>query len=172
MTPAVDLAADLDRRPPAAAAEVLTACLAAPRWVEALVAARPHRDVAGWLAAADTAYAALPDEDVLTALAAHPRIGAAPAGDGAHEASSRREQAAVTAAGDDVRAALAAGNREYERRFDRVFLIRAAGRSPHEILAELRRRLGHDDDAELAEAREQLRQITALRLERVLTGGG
>ena len=45
-------------------------------------------------------------------------------------------------------AALAEGNREYEKRFDRVFLIRAAGRSSAEILAELHRRLGNDDETE------------------------
>ena len=165
-------AGDLDAGARADVTAVLTACLAAPAWVDALVDSRPHGGAAGWLAAADAAYAVLPDDAVLAALAAHPRIGAAPAGSGAHEAASRREQAAVSAAGDDVRAALVAGNRAYEERFGRVFLIRAAGRSPAEILAELRRRLAHDDASELAEAREQLRQITRLRLERVLAGEG
>ena len=47
-----------------------------------------------------------------------------------------------------VMAALAEGNREYEQRFGRVFLIRAAGRSSSEVLAELRRRLGNDDATE------------------------
>ena len=35
------------------------------------------------------------------------------------------------------------GNVDYELRFDHVFLIRTQGRSGHEILAELYRRLGH-----------------------------
>ncbi len=51
----------------------------------------------------------------------------------------------------DVAARLAAGNRAYEERFDRVFLIRAAGRSGPEILAELDRRLGNDAATERAE---------------------
>jgi len=170
VSPAATAAAGLDASPADDVTAVLTACLAAPGWVDALVAARPHRDAAGWLSAADAAYAALPDADVLAALASHPRIGAAPTGAGAHEAASRREQAAVSAADGSVRDALAAGNAAYEARFDRVFLIRAAGRSPVEILAELHRRLALDDAAELAEAREQLRQITRLRLERALAG--
>ena len=58
-----------------------------------------------------------------------------------------------------------AGNRAYEERFDRVFLIRAAGRGAGEILAELERRLGNDDATERAETLEQLRQIALLRLE-------
>ena len=68
-----------------------------------------------------------------------------------------------------VRAALLEGNRAYEERFDHVFLIRAAGRSPGEMLAELRRRLANDAETERAEVIEQLAQITALRLEELLT---
>jgi 2-oxo-4-hydroxy-4-carboxy-5-ureidoimidazoline decarboxylase len=68
----------------------------------------------------------------------------------------------------DVIAALAEGNREYEQRFGRVFLIRAAGRSSREILAELRRRLGNDDETERAETVAALREIALLRLKDVM----
>ncbi len=78
--------------------------------------------------------------------------------------ASRREQSSMTDADADTRAALLDGNRAYEERFGHVFLIRAAGRSPEEMLGELRRRLGNDDEAEHAEATEQLAQITALRV--------
>jgi 2-oxo-4-hydroxy-4-carboxy-5-ureidoimidazoline decarboxylase len=78
--------------------------------------------------------------------------------------ASRREQSSMTDAEDDTRAALLDGNRAYEERFGHVFLIRAAGRSPEEMLGELRRRLGNDAEAEQAEATEQLAQITALRV--------
>jgi 2-oxo-4-hydroxy-4-carboxy-5-ureidoimidazoline decarboxylase len=37
------------------------------------------------------------------------------------------------------------------------------------MLAELHRRLGHDDPAERAEVVEQLAQITRLRLERLIS---
>ena len=70
----------------------------------------------------------------------------------------------MTAADVDTRAALIDGNRAYEERFGHVFLVRAAGRSPQEMLAELRRRLGNDEDAERAEVTEQLAQITGLRV--------
>jgi 2-oxo-4-hydroxy-4-carboxy-5-ureidoimidazoline decarboxylase len=50
-----------------------------------------------------------------------------------------------------------------------VFLIRAAGRSPEEMLAELRRRLDNDEDAERAEVTEQLAQITGLRVRAMVT---
>ena len=45
-----------------------------------------------------------------------------------------------------------------------MFLIRAAGRSRQEVLDELQRRLKNDGDTEAAEAKEQLREIAALRL--------
>ena len=67
-------------------------------------------------------------------------------------------------ADDETRRALLEGNRAYEERFDHVFLIRASGRSPDEMLAELRRRLDNDEDTERAEVTEQLAQITALRV--------
>ena len=54
-------------------------------------------------------------------------------------------------------------------RFDRVFLIRAAGRSPEEILVALTRRLGQDAQTEAAEVVEQLRQITHRRLQDLIT---
>jgi 2-oxo-4-hydroxy-4-carboxy-5-ureidoimidazoline decarboxylase len=60
---------------------------------------------------------------------------------------------------------LAAGNVAYEERFGHVFLIRAAGRSGAEILAELERRLANDAAAERAETVDNLRQIALLRLE-------
>ena len=68
-----------------------------------------------------------------------------------------------TAADDDV-AAIAAGNAAYEERFGRVFLIRAAGRTPGEIRAALERRLHNDPDAETIEATGQLAEIALLRL--------
>ena len=56
---------------------------------------------------------------------------------------------------------------DHFNRFDRVFLIRAAGRSAPEILAELDRRLGNDDAAEREETVTQLREIALLRLRQV-----
>lgn len=59
-------------------------------------------------------------------------------------------------------------NVAYELRFDRVFLVRAAGRTPAQLLAEPERRLGTDPETEQAEVVEQLAQITRLRVERLL----
>ena len=107
-------------------------------------------------------------DEVAQDLAGHPRIGERASDPQHHAELSAREQAGVDPADAEVRAALAAGNAAYEERFDRVFLIRAAGRSAHQILAELRRRLDNGDETERAETVDQLREIALLRLEAVL----
>ena len=71
-------------------------------------------------------------------------------------------------ASDDLASRMAAANAAYEQRFGRVFLIRAAGRSPDEMLAEAQRRLENGPDAEAAEALGQLREIALLRLRQSL----
>ena len=145
-------------------AEALRACNAAPRFVAEVLAGRPYPDADALVARAEQVARALPWAEVADGLAAHPRIGDRVEGSSAEAEASRREQSSVRGAGVDVRAALVDGNRAYEERFGHVFLIRAAGRSPEEMLAELRRRLGNDEQAERAEVTEQLAQITALRV--------
>ena len=52
----------------------------------------------------------------------------------------------------------------YEAKFGRVFLIRAAGRSRPEILAELERRLRLDPETEIMIVGSELRDIALLRI--------
>jgi 2-oxo-4-hydroxy-4-carboxy-5-ureidoimidazoline decarboxylase len=146
------------------AVQALRACNAAPRFAAELVAGRPYRDADTMVARAEQVARALPWEDVAVALAAHPRIGDRVEGSSTEAESSRKEQSSMADADDETRTALLEGNRAYEERFDHVFLIRASGRSPDEMLAELRRRLDNDEDTERAEVTEQLAQITALRV--------
>jgi 2-oxo-4-hydroxy-4-carboxy-5-ureidoimidazoline decarboxylase len=145
----------------------LLTCLNAPRWAEEVAGRRPYADYAALTAQAAASAAELSDDDLSAALNGHPRIGER-AGTGHAADFSVREQAQVDRDDVDVMAALAAGNRSYEQRFDRVFLVRAAGRSSPEILAELRRRLGNDDDTERAETVAALREIALLRLKDVV----
>ena len=153
-----------------AAERELAACNAVPRFAREVAAGRPYPSATALADAAATAAAGLDWDEVTAALAAHPRIGERATGGSAEASSSRREQSAVAAAGDEAKRALADGNRAYERRFGHVFLIRAAGRGPDEILAELDRRLGNDPTAERAETTTQLAEITRLRVERMVTG--
>ncbi|MCW2842241.1 MAG: uraD [Nocardioides sp.] len=159
---------DFNAMPEAEARARLTTCLDVPRWVDTVLAGRPYADT-GALRAVATNAAELDGEELETALARHPRIGER-AGTGHDAAFSSREQAGVDRSDAEVAQRLAEGNRAYEARFDRVFLIRAAGRDAPEILAELERRLGNDDDTERAETTDQLRQIALLRLADLVQG--
>jgi 2-oxo-4-hydroxy-4-carboxy-5-ureidoimidazoline decarboxylase len=165
----VALLDDFNDEPADQAVQRLRACNAAPRFAAEVAAGRPYADVDTLVARAEEVARALPWDDVAIALAAHPRIGERVDGNSAEAASSRREQRSMDDADDAVRAALFEGNHAYEARFDHVFLIRASGRGPKEMLGELRRRLNNDERTERAEVTEELAQITALRVKALLS---
>jgi 2-oxo-4-hydroxy-4-carboxy-5-ureidoimidazoline decarboxylase len=153
--------------PEAEATRRLLNCLNVPRWAAEVARGRRYADYAALAAKAESSAAQLSDDELTSALDGHPRIGER-AGDGHDAEFSAREQAQVDRNDAAVLAALAEGNREYEQRFGRVFLIRAACRNSSEILAELRRRLGNDDETERAETVAALREIALLRLKDVM----
>ena len=150
--------------PPAELRAELAACLDVPRWLDEVAARAPFDVLEDLLAVAREAANPLTPAEIDGALAAHPRIGERPRGEGTAQEFSRREQEAADASDPVLAATIAAGNREYEARFGRVFLIRAAGRSCAGILRELGRRLLLDPDDERAEVGEQLREIALLRI--------
>ncbi|HET7315652.1 2-oxo-4-hydroxy-4-carboxy-5-ureidoimidazoline decarboxylase [Salinisphaera sp.] len=143
-------------------------CLDIARWGEAIVDRRPYPDLAFVLDTARVAAEPFTTAEIDSALAHHPRIGERAAGSGAEARMSAAEQAGLGDSSAELEQALADGNADYERRFDRVFLIRAAGRSRSEILSELERRMAHTEDEELAVIAGQLREIALLRLEGVI----
>lgn len=146
------------------AAAVVSVWAAIPAWTDEIVSARPFATVDDIVAAAEGAAARWDGDALEAALAHHPRIGSRPLGDDAEAEASRREQASMSSASPDLTARMAAGNAAYEKRFGRVFLIRAAGRSPDEMLAELERRLANGEEDEERETLDQLYQIAVLRL--------
>lgn len=161
----------LNALPEAAARDALTACCGARPWVDAMLASRPWRDRAALLSAADRCWAQLSSAQVAEAVAHHPRLGEAKA---AAQLSTRAsqwsagEQSGTSTADDAVRAALAAGNRDYEARFGHTFILCASGRSAAEMLAALRERLGNEPAAEAAITAAELHKITRLRLGKLL----
>jgi 2-oxo-4-hydroxy-4-carboxy-5-ureidoimidazoline decarboxylase len=115
----------------------------------------------------------LAESDWLEAFRSHPRIGESQAPTAALQRSvtwSAEEQQNVASADHSIKIALAEGNREYERRFNRILIVCATGKSPAEILKSLQRRMKNDEHAELQEASEQQRQITQIRLKKWLQG--
>jgi 2-oxo-4-hydroxy-4-carboxy-5-ureidoimidazoline decarboxylase len=141
----------------------LLACCASRAWAGAITAGRPYPDRRALETAAESAFDGLTWDDVAQAMAAHPRIGEPPKGDGQEAAWSRREQSAARRSPELIEA-----NRRYEERFGHVFLIFASGRTEAEIVTAARRRLSNDDATERVIVQAELRKIALLRLGRLL----
>jgi 2-oxo-4-hydroxy-4-carboxy-5-ureidoimidazoline decarboxylase len=159
--------------PPAEAAGEILPCCGSRRWAREMSSARPLSDLAAMLLASDANWRGLSAADWDEAFQNHPRIGGSDSAEksGAQFAKwSAEEQARAAETVGPLQQALADGNREYERKFGRIFIICASGKSTAEILVQLRRRLDNEDAAELLEAAEQQRQITQIRLTKWLTG--
>ena len=153
-----------------AEAELLKCC-GSTAWACSMSARRPFGGVEELMSAADEAWSNLEREDWLEAFGRHPKIGerkSATEQSEREQAWSRREQSGVAAADEATRAELAELNRAYEERFGHVFLICATGKSAGEMLANLRERLSNDADEEITRAAEEQRQITRLRLRKLL----
>ena len=151
--------------PAGAAADAVRPCVDIDSWVDGVVDGRPYAGTAELLDRADSLARAWTPIEVEKALADHPRIGERHAGSGASAQMSGSEQAGVDPQDAEIQRRLAEGNAAYEERFDRIYLVRAAGRSAEEILALLEERLGNDPDTEIAVTSGQLREIALLRLE-------
>jgi 2-oxo-4-hydroxy-4-carboxy-5-ureidoimidazoline decarboxylase len=115
-----DTLSDFNARSPAGAEQELLACCSSRAFAAKVAALRPYDDLDELAATAEAAVRDLGWDDVLEALRAHPRIGERAAGQGKEASWSRQEQSGVE---DEVRTALAAGNKAYEDRFGHVYLI-------------------------------------------------
>jgi 2-oxo-4-hydroxy-4-carboxy-5-ureidoimidazoline decarboxylase len=178
-----DVLAQWNFLPAAEALDEILPCCGSRAWAKELVERRPLLDEGLLLTTSDEVWQGLAVADWLEAFRSHPRIGESGIGEsGSTESSvpeiaiaqsaawSAEEQRDVMDAGDYVKIALAEGNREYERRFNRVFIVCATNKPPSEILQVLQQRLGNDEPTELREAGEQQRQITRVRLRKWLQG--
>jgi 2-oxo-4-hydroxy-4-carboxy-5-ureidoimidazoline decarboxylase len=139
----------------------LTACLAVPRWADAILGHRPYENLDALLAAADLP---LSSAEIRQAMAAHPRIGEKPKQQGTEAGWSRGEQSGVDNADE-----FAAANAGYEAKFGHVYLVCASGRSGDELLKILHERLDNDPATELGVAGQELLKIAALRLAKAVT---
>ncbi len=166
-----------NRLPPAEAAGEIFPCCGSNRWAREMTSARPLTDLAAVLSASDAIWRELSAADWDEAFRSHPRIGSgADAGKSAAGKSAARsakwsaeEQARAVETAGSFRQALADGNREYEDKFGRIFIICASGKSTAEVLAELRRRMENNEATEFLKAAEEQRQITQIRLTKWLT---
>lgn len=156
---------------PEVAGELLDICAPIPSWRAGLLARRPYASQSELLAMARELSAQWSDLEVDAALAHHPRIGEKVAGEGAEARASRQEQGNLS---EDERARLewVEANQAYEQRFDRIFLIRAAGRTPEEMMSQLQQRMGNSPEEEARVRAGELAEIALLRLEHAIEGDG
>jgi len=148
----------------------LLACCGSRAWTRRMAEARPFQNQAELLQTADDLWWSLAPEDWLEAFAAHPRIGERAGGE---EERSRQwaeqEQAGARDAGVETLREIAELNRRYEQKFGFLFIVCATGKSAETMLDLLRRRLENDPETEIRAAAEEQRQITRLRLEKLLS---
>jgi len=133
--------------------------------------ARPFGNTQHLLGEADHLWSSLSAQDWLEAFRAHPNIGeqkAAARQSEQTQAWSAQEQSSVHEAATSTKAALAQGNRQYERQFGFIFIICATGKTAAEMLSILNRRLQNSPETELEVAADEQRKITRLRLEKLL----
>ena len=162
---------ELNALPDAEAHDALKACCGSSRWVDGMLERRPFKSVDDVLRAAESEWNTSAPDDWLEAFAHHPRIGErkpAPRQNALAAKWSGGEQAAVTAASDTLQAQLADANNVYEKRFGRIYIVCAAGKSAEELLAIATDRLKNDPDTELRVAAREQEKITQLRLRKLL----
>ncbi len=177
-----DLLARLNDLRPAIAVDELLSCCASATWAAMVSAGRPYSSADACIVVSDEVVTKLSLTDLAEALSGHPRIGergAAPAGqhspDGPSARSaawSRREQSGLRGADAATVRSLAELNREYERRFDHIYLVCAERRSADELADILRERLGNDSVTEWLVVRSELQKINRNRLRDLLGGAG
>jgi 2-oxo-4-hydroxy-4-carboxy-5-ureidoimidazoline decarboxylase len=155
-----------------AAREILPCC-GSENWASSMASKRPIQDELSLMDTSDAIWRGLPESDWLEAFRSHPRIGEsrAEANPVAQSSAwSEQEQQKAASADEAMKLALKWGNREYEQKFSRIFIVCATGKSASEILEILRRRLHNDAATELRQAAEEQRQIMHIRLKKWIAG--
>jgi 2-oxo-4-hydroxy-4-carboxy-5-ureidoimidazoline decarboxylase len=158
-----------NRLEPDYATKTILPCNGSHAWAVGMVNLRPFQTVFDLTCTADRVWNSLDETAWQQAFDSHPRIGEqkAKAATAASLAMSATEQS--TANPDAAtQTALAAANLEYEKKFGRIFIVCATGKSAAEMLSILQQRLSNDPATELKEAAEQQRQITQIRLRKWL----
>jgi 2-oxo-4-hydroxy-4-carboxy--5-ureidoimidazoline (OHCU) decarboxylase len=134
----------------------------APRFVARLTAAGPYTDDAALIAAARAIAHAMPEDEQVELIDAHPRIGAPP---GTVSTLSFVEQGYDRDTGTpvDVAAELVRLNEAYEARFGFRYCVFVAGRPREALLPGMAEALRADRTAELHRALDAIIDIAADR---------
>lgn len=151
------------------AMQAILPCNGSKAWAVGMVNHAPYDTPQELYETSDKVWWSLTPADWQVAFDSHPRIGE-------HKAKAATEQSLQWSAGeqsaasdvDKVKEELAEANKAYEKKFGRIFIVCATGKSASEMLFILTDRLANDPATELREAAEQQRQITQLRLRKWL----
>jgi 2-oxo-4-hydroxy-4-carboxy-5-ureidoimidazoline decarboxylase len=158
--------AELDTLPAAAfVAAVAPWFEGAPRFLARLAAARPFRDESTLFARAAAIADAMPEDEQLELIDAHPRLGAPPA---SVSAASFREQGYDRETTEAI-ADLERLNAAYEDRFGFRFCVFVDGRSRPELVPVLEAAVTADRDAEIRRALADVVAIARDRFRKVAT---
>ena len=155
------------------AAREILACCGSETWAASMASKRPISDEVSLIETSDAIWQGLGESAWLEAFGSHPRIGDSLAETNPTAQSSQwseQEQRQAASADEAMKLALKWGNREYEQKFGRIFIVCATGKSASEILEILRRRLHNDEATELQQAAEEQRQIMHIRLKKWIAG--
>ena len=161
----------LNRLSVAEAEAALLRCCGSTRWTGQMATRLPFSEAIALFRCADEVWTDLSSEDWMEAFSGHPRIGDMESLRSRFALTrgwSEGEQAGADGATDEDLHALAEGNEAYEDRFGYIFIVCATGKSAEEMLVLLNERLPNDPNTEIQIAAEQQRQITRLRLEKLL----
>jgi allantoicase len=146
-----------------AVAEFLRCC-GSTAWANTMVAGRPYADWNTLETLARSNWKRSKREDWLEAFAAHPRIGQE-----SRSKWTREEQSGVVGGKAETLSELEKLNFQYLGKFGYIFIVCAAGKGPEEVLDNLRRRFKNHPEEEVLNAAEEQRQITRLRLKKLLS---
>ena len=120
---------------------------------------------------ADEVWALSTEDDFLQAFEGHPEIGDVSTLREKYRNTEKlagHEQSGVNSANEDTLQLLAQGNNDYKEKFGFIFIVCATGKSAEEMLQLLQQRLPNNRDEELANAAEEQRKITRIRLNKLL----
>jgi allantoicase len=141
----------------------LKACCGCEAWVDAMAKERPFADLATMKKRAGEIWNAFGQKEFDEAFSAHPRIG-----DRKASGTPGKEQARVAEASQAVLDELRAANEEYEKKFGRIYIVCATGKTAEEMLAIAKERMKNDPETELRRAADEQRKITELRLDKLV----
>lgn len=140
-------------------------------WVaEQVVAHRPFASIEALHAAMCAAVAAAGRERQMALIRAHPQLAGKAAIRGELTESSTNEQrgAGLDQCSPEQFAEITRLNADYDARFGFPFILAVKGHTRDSIIANMRARIGHDRDAEIAEALKQIERIARFRLDALI----